>query len=103
MTEQAAARLSDRARAFKFIEDAPWTFAKTMPENPHEYTVRGQTPHEEYDFFIRHIRSHGYKEKWGGRSYVYLNVGAWRYWTMGRSVEGTTIINRAKVKADPNR
>jgi len=24
----------------QFIDDVPWTFAKTMPEWPHEYIVR---------------------------------------------------------------
>ena len=81
----------------QFIRRAPWRFAKTMPDRPHEYTVRSQTPDEEFQWFVHYIREHGHRAKYGGRYYTYLEVDAWRYWTMGARVEATTIINRAKV------
>ena len=92
-----------------FIAEAPWRFAKTMPQNPHEYTVRGQTPIEDFEAFVRYIRQHGYKAKYGRTAYVYLNVDRWKYWTMGARVESTIIINRASLdlpgerrEADPD-
>jgi hypothetical protein len=39
----------------EFIAQAPWRFAKTMPHIPHEYTVRGETADEAFDWFVRHI------------------------------------------------
>lgn len=84
----------------QFIDRAPWRFAKTMPDQPHEYTVRGVTPDGEFDWFVRYIREHGYRAKYGERYYTYLEVDAWRYWTMGGPVAETTIINRAKVGED---
>ena len=68
-----------------------------MPHIPHEYTVRAQTPDEDFDCFVRHIREHGYPAPWGNRVHTYLEVGDWKYWTMGAPVEDTTIINRARV------
>lgn len=30
----------ERARVARDLADQQWIFAKTMPENPHEYTLR---------------------------------------------------------------
>jgi hypothetical protein len=68
-----------------------------MPDQPHEYTVRGETPDEESDWFVLQIREHGNRARYGGRNYTYLEIDAWRYWTMGAPVAATTIVNRAKV------
>ena len=87
----------DTVRAF--IAKAPWTFAKTMPDNPHDYTVRGQTPDGEFEQVVLLIREHGYKRPLGRTTYTYLDVDGWRYWTMGAPLEQTTIINRAIVEA----
>jgi hypothetical protein len=77
----------------QFIRSAPWRFAKTMPDQPHEYTLRGETPDGDFNRFVQHIREHGYRAEYGGRFYTYLEVDAWRYWTMGAPVESTTVIN----------
>ena len=89
----------DTVRAF--IAKAPWTFAKTMPENPHDYTVRGQTPDDEFEQVVQLIRDHGYKRRFGRTTYTYLDVDGWRHWTMGAPLEQTTIINRAIVEVAP--
>lgn len=83
----------------EFIAHAPWRFAETMPDQPHEYTVRGETPDEHFDWFVLYIREHGYRAKYGGRYYVYLDVDGWKYWTMGAPVQMTTIINRAAISS----
>jgi hypothetical protein len=81
-----------------FIAQAPWRFAKTMPDQPHEYTMRGEMADEDFDWFVRYIRECGYRDKYGGRYYTYLEVDGWRYWTMGAPVDATTIINRAELR-----
>ncbi len=68
-----------------------------MPRIPHEYTVRGESADEEFEWFVRHIRNHGYRADFGGRVYTYLEVHSWKYWTMGVAVEETTIINRVRA------
>ncbi len=86
-----------------FIERSKWVFAKTMPHAPHEYTLKdpdSRAPamsEEAFVWFVEHIREHGYTEKFGGRSYTYLDLGEWRYWTMGWPPEQTTLINRARL------
>lgn len=79
-----------------FIAASPWRFAVTMPESPHEYVVRGQVPDDQFESFVLHIREHGYRGRFRGRTYTYLDVGEWTYWTAGAPVEETVIINRAQ-------
>lgn len=91
-----------------YIASVRWQFAKTMPDNPHEYTIRKWAPEKERDFeaVVMFIREAGYKKKWtnpkSGRSttYVYLDVDGWCYWTMGARLSSTILINRAKLSAD---
>ena len=66
--EEALERIKD------FIDSAYWKFAYTMPENPHEYTLRewaqknGQE--EIFDLFILYIRKYGYRRKYKGNLYI---------------------------------
>lgn len=85
----------------KFIGTRHWRYAKTMPQWPHEYTVRryddpqaGQTVFEEAVAFIR---AHGERRTFEptGNSFVYLDIDGRQYWTMGELVAETIIINRA--------
>lgn len=97
-----------QSSAAAFIRGSRWVFANTMPDQPHEYTIRdlpsGERStclsHESFEWFVQHIREKGERRMYGGRYYVYLPVTVdgetWRYWTMGWPVEETTIINRAR-------
>jgi len=82
-----------------FIERSTWTYAKTMPTIPHEYTVRDATAlsPESFLWFVQYIRENGYEAKFGRRSYTYLNFDGWKYWSMGFSPTATTVINREKL------
>jgi hypothetical protein len=55
--------LDDLLTPEQFIGRAPWRFAKTMPDQPHEYTVRGETPDEEFHWFVLYIREHHGSER----------------------------------------
>jgi hypothetical protein len=82
-----------------FVEASTWTFARSMPSIPHEYSARKQNCpypilHEEYEEFILLVREYGVRRRRGKNYYTYLNLDGWRYWTMGYSPEATTIINR---------
>jgi hypothetical protein len=46
-----------------------------MPDEPHEYTLRGETPEDGFEAFVKLIRGHGYEGTYHGRTYVYLNIG----------------------------
>lgn len=92
---------SDDARAY--IGSVRWQFAKTMPQWPHEYTVRAWRPDLEREFFdvVVLIRSDGIVKPWPRdvatpRYYhAYLELDGWEYWTMDEPVPETTVINRA--------
>lgn len=82
----------------EFIERHRWTFAKTMAHIPHEYVVRQKVRDDEsFNRFVITIRSEGYTEYFGRKPFKYLNVGDYKYWTMGSPLEQTIIINRAKL------
>lgn len=81
----------------KFIDASPWTFARTMPEIPHGYSLRANTPDEKtFERVVLYIREAGYSAMFYDRAYTYLNIDGWRYWTMGAPAEETSLINRAK-------
>jgi len=86
----------------RFVAESEWRFARTMPECPHEYTVRDLSPagekttamgHREFEWFVQLIRNKGEPAEWNGHVKPYLRVGDWRYWTMGAPVEETTITS----------
>ncbi len=90
----------------EFIANSGWRYAKTMPECPHEYTVRDLSPggakttamgDVEFESFVRLIRAKGTRKRWGPYNHTYLIVGEWEYWTMGEPPAETTIINRQAV------
>ena len=83
----------------KALHSARWTFAKTMPHNPHEWTLRRDWPGRvPFDAVVAYIRERGYTMKFGRRDYRCLDVNGFRYWTMGAAYEKTILINRAKNK-----
>ncbi len=81
--------------------NAPFQYAKTMPEFPHHYTLRKKWASEQ-DFWdvVQFIRDNGYREKWGGRWYTYLDINGQRYWTMGAGLQATILINRAEIERE---
>jgi hypothetical protein len=87
--------------------------AKSMPQIPHQYTVRG-TAADEADYIALHnaIRADGVIERWHGRRVIgsnpiergpgrpmrYLYPGdGWRYWYMS-ALTRSKIINRNRVE-----
>jgi hypothetical protein len=73
-----------------------WTVAKTMPQCPHSYIVRGKDL-SRTDFMdaVRVIRRHGEPGKYYSRTGIYLRCDGVHFWTMGEPIESTTIINVA--------
>lgn len=103
----------DLAFITRCFDSAAFRFAKTMPQNPHEYTLR-QTWENDEDFqrCVLLIRAHGYREKFGNTWYVLMRVGDYKYWTMGcplfarglpwQETKGsvTILINRKAIGVD---
>ena len=80
----------------EFVESESWTFAKTMPEWPHEYLVRDRVDEGLFVQLVEHIRAEGYEGNFYRRKITYYDEDGLPYWTMGAPVEETTIINRCK-------
>jgi hypothetical protein len=89
-------------RAAKYIDKVKWQYAKTMPQMPHEYTRRVCSIEagleDDFVWFVLAIREFGFKHVFGRRTYMYLKVDDYHYWTMGDLIENTILINRAVVK-----
>jgi hypothetical protein len=80
----------------EFIVSSKWTFAKTMPQWPHEYIVREQVDENLFEQLVRHIRANGFEAPFYDEKYIYYEEDGMLYWTMGAPVNETTIINRCK-------
>lgn len=83
-------------------EECRWIFAKTMPQWPHEYTLRKEWPSEDVPFeaVVQFIRDYGYRERFKptGSVFTRLNVNGKKYWTMGAPLPTTILINRADLE-----
>ena len=82
-----------------FVNEQTWTFAKTMPDWPHEYLVRDRVDEGLFVRLVEHIRAHGYEGHFYQKTVVYYEEAGLVYWTMGAPLPETTIINRCR-KAD---
>lgn len=81
--------------------NSTFTFAKTMPQIPHFYTLRKDWQQAiPFEDVVQFIRDHGYVQKFGKTPYTYLEVNGLRYWTMGAPLSETILINRAKSPAN---
>lgn len=76
------------------VEDHEFRFAKSMPRNPHWYTLRTDWDDDEFDSFVLDIRRYGEIRFFGRWPYVHLDLGDFTYWTMGYPVEITKLVNR---------
>src|SRR5665811_745735 len=98
---QTRSSIMTEAEFKHFVRDRQWRYAKSMPQWPHEYTVRKfEDPAENQALFeaaVLYIRAHGEKRVFAPtrKSSVYLDLDGRQYWTMGAPAGETIIINRA--------
>lgn len=85
-----------------FVQANAWTYAKTMPQCPHEYIVRKNVADDAaFCRFVMTIRRFGNDEPFYSKIHRYLDVGPFKYWTMGDWLPTTIIINRARIEHEP--
>lgn len=90
-----------------YLAEVTWRFATTMPDWPHEYTVKAWRPDlaERFAAFCRYVEQHGEVRPWPpppAESIYhnrYLVIGGHTYWAMGPlgdrdRPEDRTVINR---------
>jgi hypothetical protein len=79
---------------------AEWAFAKTMPDNPHWYTLRKDWAAKlPFEAVVQYIRDHGTERKFMSATYSYFDHDCWTYWTTGVPLPITILINKAEIKA----
>lgn len=79
------------------LEYCEWVFAKTMPKNPHYYTLRKTL--EDDSLFLKlvsHIRYFGRIESYEGMAYRVFYFNNTQYWTMPQDItnEQCDLINK---------
>lgn len=90
-----------------YIESVRWQYATTMPQWPHEYTIKDWRPElsRQLEAFCRLLRSEGVLRPWPEESphpryrNYYLVIDDHKYWALGPNgdqdpTEGMTVINR---------
>lgn len=88
------------ADAKRFIAAARWIATDAIA--PHQYIVRAHVAQqglaEDFDAFAALIRDHGYRARFQGAEYIYLEVGdGWRYWQSRSLFQSGSNLNRARV------
>lgn len=85
----------------ELLESHPWRFAKTMPRNPHWYTLRHEwqdVGDRVFEEVVTAIREHGVTVMFNEYPYRQLHVGDWTYWTFsGSTVSEVKLINRKRL------
>ena len=79
-----------------FVQDEKWTFAKTMPDWPHEYLVRERVDESLFVQMVEHIRAQGFQGHFYKKPITYFAEDGMVYWTMGAPIAETIIINRCR-------
>lgn len=81
-----------------WVDSSPWQDAVMAVMNPHQYTLKRRSPDpRRFELMVLHLREHGSQEWFGGAEYTYLEVGGYKYWTMGHALETTILINRKEL------
>ena len=87
----------------KLLLDCSWRFAKTMPENPHDYTRKKEWDDPDaFECVVAYIQEHGFPERFYKSVFHYLYLDDYKYWTMGNPINETILINRASVAIGKN-
>lgn len=92
---------------YRSLEQGKWSFAKTMPKNPHYYYLRKDS--DDWDLYrslVRHIRYFGEFEVFAGVVYRVWRYKGYAYWTMPQqdqyylSDDDCYLINKRVISND---
>jgi hypothetical protein len=103
VTANAVANYSELSQIQRQFEAHRWIYAKTMPQNPHFYTLRRDWAREAggdeaFVEVVKFIRACGHDDPFGGRIYRALDLNGFHYWTMGAPLDETILINRKEIR-----
>lgn len=93
-----------------YIAQVHWRYAKTMPDWPHEYTIKAWRPElsRTFELLCHLIEDAGQVAAWPPAPEkaiyhnAYLVIGPHKYWSMGPRgdqdpIRDRTVINRARI------
>ena len=84
-----------------FVEGSRWINSKTYEKTaPHEYIFKYNLSSIEQEKFYRavlYIRDMGVDKKFYSKTFRYLHMGNYKFWTYGDPAKETYILNRAKI------
>lgn len=84
----------------ELVESFKWTFAKSMPNNPHFYIVKGEVDPRDYERLYWYIYDHPIIVRWWRKDYKAAVIGNRLYWIMTDDVTESRIINRKELKQE---
>jgi hypothetical protein len=92
------------AQQRRFVAASRWTFAWTQRWWPHDYTTRAWAQERglesDFEAMVMTIRARGFADRFGRRTFVYLALDGFRFWSMGNPLPETTVLNRARIDAE---
>ena len=71
---------------------ATWTYAKTMPANPHWYVVRTRIDDERTDALIALLDGFSTRRRWHSHPYRSVDLDGWSVWDIW------PVINRKPIR-----
>jgi hypothetical protein len=82
-----------------FLDNQNWIFAKSYANTfPHSYLNKNMcSDQSKFVEVIKLIRANGKTKSFYSKQYIYLEIGNFEYWDMGRPDIATIILNRAEV------
>ena len=86
----------DFKKAAQLLLANEFRFAKTMPQNPHWYTLRKTWANDkEFAEVVAFIRANSYTEYFFKKPFQMFLLNGFKYWTMGAPIDITILINKA--------
>jgi integrase len=99
--------MTPNENALSIISRLNFRFAKTMPQTPHEYTVRepeDEATEADYIALFNTILADGIDERYGRGKKKYLYPGdGWKYWAMTTHLPSSRVLNRQQIEHDVER
>ncbi len=94
--QQTTITAAERQRLRKILADANWTFAKSVPEHPHAYAIRGRDlPEAAFEWAVSLILRVGYVERFWNQPWHYVRLDGYRFWPTKNQRPDWLMLNRA--------
>jgi hypothetical protein len=83
----------------EWLASQRWIYAKSRPDNPHEYCLRREASDPgAFERVVEHLQTYGHPYPWWGTVYMQYVSGHYAYWSMGSRPAETKLINRKSLE-----